>query len=118
MVLAVLDGEPMAAARVDRAAARPPALEAARSWVRSRLERRVARRGGSRWTVEVERQQRGSCEANSGTFQLLRQHEMEREPALRPERRGWDPTCRTAPPSQRVRGVRLERYAVTRLGLC
>ena len=65
MVLAVLLGEPMAAeaARVDRAAAsdvrvastgvggcpRGEAVEA-----RSRLERRVARRGGCRWTAEAE----------------------------------------------------------------
>ena len=89
MVLAVLDGEPMAAeaARVDGAAS-------------------TGVGGGCPKLVRL------------GVALAPRAETKRRAWRCWPERRGWDPTRKDRFPSHKARVVRLERYAVTRPLLC
>ena len=80
------------------------------------MERRVARRGGCRWTAEAEEATARLIRTARHLCQLLRQPEMERRPGVAPERRGRDIEVPGPLPVAKDARVLLQRYTVTRLG--
>lgn len=111
MVLAVFDGEPMAAR------ARLPASTGAGGCPKLGKESLGARRrprGGSRWSAEAEEATARLLRVRQGTLLIAEAVRDGARAGVAAERRSWHPTWKDRSRSQKARVVLLERYAVTR----